>query len=111
MSSDQTPPPSSTAVPAPGQKLPLKQRLSALMEEYGQIAIVTWFVIFGLTIGGFAVAIKLGYQPESASGQTGVLAAAYVATQLTKPLRALATLAITPVAARLVRRPAPETAE
>lgn len=102
MSQDQTPPPPADA--AAPEKVPLKERLSTLMEEFGQIAVVTWLVIFALTLGGFAAAIKLGYQPDSAAGQTGILAAAYGATQLTKPLRILATLAATPVVARLVRR-------
>ena len=41
---------------------------------------------------------------EGTVAQAGVLGAAYVATKATQPLRILATLALTPLIARLVRR-------
>lgn len=87
------------------KKPPLKQRLNALMEEYGQIAIVTWLSIFAMTMVGFSVAIQVfGYQPDGAAGQGGILAIAYIATQATKPIRIAATLGLTPVIGRIVRR-------
>ena len=87
------------------KKPPLKQRLNSLMEEYGQIAIVTWLSIFAMTMLGFSVAIQVfGYQPEGTAGQTGILAIAYLATQATKPIRIIATLGLTPLIARTVRR-------
>lgn len=86
------------------ERPPLKQRLNTLLETYGQVALVTWLTIFATVMLGFVVAIKFGYQPESATGQTGVLIIAYAATQATKPLRILATLALTPVVARFISR-------
>ncbi len=85
-------------------RLPLKERLSKLISDYGPVAFVTWFVLFGLTLAGFVLAIKLGFKPEGAAGGAGTLGAAYVATQLTKPLRILATLALTPVIGKAVEK-------
>jgi len=89
---------------APAKKPSLKERLTGLMEEYGNIAIVTWLAIFALTLTGFIVAIKMGYEPEGGAGQTGVVVIAYAATQLTKPVRIIATLILTPTIAKLRRK-------
>jgi hypothetical protein len=85
----------------------LKARYSALVDAYGRVAVGTWFGIFGLTLGGFSIAIEAGFRPEGATAGAGTLAMAYAATQLTKPVRIFATLALTPLVARwLGRRPA-----
>ncbi|MCB9761471.1 MAG: DUF1279 domain-containing protein [Alphaproteobacteria bacterium] len=84
-----------------------KARLQALFKEYGPVALGVWFTIFGLVLGGFYTALSMGFdvsmtaQPEAG---VGTFAAAYGATQLTKPLRAVATLALTPLVARLLGR-------
>jgi hypothetical protein len=91
-----------------------KERLKALLAEYGRVAIWTYFVLFGLVLTGFAVAIASGVEVKSAQGHAGVLGAAWVATKLTQPLRIGATLLLTPLVARLatkVRRPKPEQRE
>jgi hypothetical protein len=91
-----------------------KERLKALLAEYGRVAIWTYFVIFGLTLCGFAIAIAAGVEVESAQGKAGILGAAYVATKLTQPLRIFATLALTPIIARVaarLRRPKSEQGE
>jgi len=89
----------------------MKDRLEALLAEYGKVALLTYFAIFALVFAGFAIAISLGVHVESASGTAGTLGAAYVATKLTQPIRIIATLALTPLLARLVkmvgRKPAP----
>lgn len=89
----------------------MKARLEALLEEYGKVAVITYFAIFSLVFAGFAIAISLGVQVESASGTAGTLGAAYVATKLTQPIRIIATLALTPFLGRLVqwvsKKPAP----
>jgi hypothetical protein len=95
--------PSDTTVPTPG-KPTLKQRLAAHFNEYGQIAIVTYFTLSILTIIGFSVAIGIGTSPESTAGVFGVIAAGWVAAKATLPIRILITLAITPVVAVVVRR-------
>jgi hypothetical protein len=79
------------------------ERLKALLNEYGPIAAATYFAIFGLVLAGFAIAIHAGVKVESAAGSAGTLMAAYVATQLTKPLRIGATLLLTPLIARVLR--------
>jgi hypothetical protein len=85
-------------------KPPLKQRLSALFEEYGWIAIATYFTLSILTIIGFSVAIWTGFQPSSETGVLGVLIAGWALGKATLPIRIPITLALTPVVAWVVRR-------
>ena len=94
--------PPAASPPVPRQ--PLKVRLKALLDEYGTVAIATYFGIFFLVLGGFTLAIKFGVKVDSTAGTAGTLAAAWVATKLTQPLRILATLVLTPVIGKLVQR-------
>jgi hypothetical protein len=87
-------------VDAPPAKPSLKTRLTNLLAEYGKLALILYFVIFGLVLAGFALAIGTGMRVESATGGAGVLGAAYLATKVTQPIRILATLALTPLVAR-----------
>jgi len=96
--------PSEPTVATPPGKRTLKQRLTAHFNEYGQIAIVTYFTLSILTIIGFAIAIGIGTSPESTAGVFGVIAAGWVAAKATLPIRILITLAITPVVALVVDR-------
>jgi hypothetical protein len=78
--------------------------MKALFDEYGKVAIATYFAIFFLVLGGFALAIQFGVKVESSAGTAGTLAAAWVATKLTQPLRILGTLVLTPVIGKLVQK-------
>jgi hypothetical protein len=89
---------------ATAAKPSLKQRLSALFEEYGWIAIATYFTLSILTIIGFSVAIWTGFQPSSETGVLGVLIAGWALGKATLPIRIPITLALTPVVAWVVRR-------
>ena len=82
----------------------MKDRLEALLQKYGKLALIIYFTIFGLVLTGFALAIRAGVQVESAAGEAGTLGAAWVATKLTQPLRILATVVLTPLVSRLVDR-------
>lgn len=82
----------------------LKVRLSALIAEYGKIAIITYLVLSVLTIAGFSIAIGIGVEPSSATGFIGVIAAGWIAAKATMPIRILITLGLTPVVAMIVRR-------
>ena len=82
----------------------LKQRLTALFEDYGRLAIITYFTLSILTIIGFSVAIWLGAEPSSASGVFGVVISGWALAKATLPIRILITLALTPVVAVVVRR-------
>jgi hypothetical protein len=82
---------------------PLKERLTNLLAEYGKVALYLYFAIFLLVFTGFAVAIAAGVDVESTSGGAGLVGAAWLGTKLTQPLRILATLALTPVVARLLK--------
>lgn len=98
------------AVPTPTPRPSLKQRLEALLRDYGGVAAATYFSLFGLTLAGFTAAIGMGIEVEGASSGAGTLFAAWVATKLTQPVRILATIALTPLVARLRRRPVPPDA-
>lgn len=75
-----------------------------MLVEYGAVAVVVYFAIFFLVIFGFWAAIRFGWQPSSAAGSVGVWTAAYIATKLTQPLRVIATLAVTPLVAKVYER-------
>lgn len=85
-----------------------RRDLKSLLAEYGGTALGIYLAIFAVALVGFWFAIRLGWRPESAAGQAGTWAAAYVATKITQPLRIVATLVLTPIAAKIVsktRRP------
>lgn len=82
----------------------LKARLAKQFADYPKIAIITYLTMSVLTIIGFSIAIGVGAQPSSATGILGVIGAGWLAAKATVPLRILATLAITPLIATLVRR-------
>jgi hypothetical protein len=88
----------------PAKRPGTREKLKALVSEYGPTAFVVYFAIFFLTWGAFVAAIHFGFRPESASGEATTWLAAYVATKATQILRIAATFAITPVVARLVSR-------
>src|SRR5687768_9716796 len=83
-----------------------RERLKALLAEWGALLIIVWFSIFGLTWVGFVLAIQLGFGDSANEPLTfwGTWGAAYVATQLAKPLRIAATALITPALGALLRR-------
>jgi hypothetical protein len=82
----------------------MSDRLKALLAEWGALFAVVWFGLFATVLVGFALAIQLGFEVESAAGTLGTWGAAYVATQLTKPLRFGATVVITPALGALIKR-------
>jgi hypothetical protein len=93
----------------------VKDKFKKFVEEYGAIAIITYFVIFFLVFGGAAVAISAGFtaadgqvDTEGAGGWLGrksvTLGAAYVLTRLTLPFRLAAVFVLTPIIARVYER-------
>ena len=85
----------------------LKTRLKAAFERYGSTAVLVWFAIFALVWSSFYLLLTFGLDvPTLASdwGLTveekyltaGTALLAYGCTQVTKPLRILLTLALTP---------------
>jgi hypothetical protein len=82
----------------------IKERLNALMTEYGGLALWVYFTIFAIVLVGFALAIRLGFKGDSTAATAGTWGAAWVATKLTQPLRIGATLVLTPVIGNLRRR-------
>ena len=98
--------------PAPpkAHRVPLRERFQNLIGEYGRYAIWVYFGIFAVVFVGFALAIQLGVQVDSAAGVAGTWGAAYLATKVTQPVRILATFALTPVVARIARKLRPNRA-
>jgi hypothetical protein len=82
----------------------VQKTLKKLAVEYGSIAVVVYLGIFTLVIVGFWAAIRFGWSPSSAVANAGAWTAAYLATKLTQPLRIVATIAVTPVIARILSR-------
>ena len=93
------------AMPEPSTpaKVPMSERLKALMLEYGGVAIWVYFVIFALTLGGSALAITFGFHVKGSTMTVGTWGAAYLATKLLQPLRILATLVVTPLVMKVLR--------
>lgn len=91
------------SMPRPA-KPSLRQRLSALFDAYGSIAIVTYLALSVLTILAFSIAIWAGLKPSTETGVLGVILAGWVLAKTTVPLRILATLALTPGVAVIVAR-------
>jgi hypothetical protein len=79
-------------------------RFRDLILEYGIIALVVHYVIFAVVIVGFWFAIRSGWQSTSTAASVGTWTAAYIAAKITQPLRIIATLAVTPLVARLYER-------
>lgn len=82
----------------------MKDRLEKLLAEYGKVALITYLALSVLAIAGFSVAIAIGAEPSTATGFFGVVAAGWLAAKATMPLRILATLAMTPLIAAVVRK-------
>jgi hypothetical protein len=82
----------------------VRNTIQNIFVEYGAVAVVVYFAIFFLVIFGFWAAIRFGWQPSSAAGSVGIWTAAYIATKLTQPLRIIATLAVTPLVAKMYER-------
>ena len=80
----------------------MKEKLKALFVEYGAIAVIVHLSLFVLVFLGFFVGISLGREVEEGSQGAGTFVAAYVAAQLTKPIRILVVLTLTPLIARLL---------
>lgn len=79
-------------------------RFRDLILEYGIIALVVHYLIFAIVIVSFWAAIRAGWQPSSAAGSVGTWTAAYIAAKITQPLRIVATIALTPVVAKIYER-------
>ena len=82
----------------------MRKTVQELLAQYGAVAVVVYFTIFFAVLFGFWAAIRLGWRPESVAGSVGTFGAAYLATKLTQPLRIAATLALTPLAAKVYAR-------
>lgn len=88
----------------PRDKPSLKERLTALGNEYGSIALYTYIALWLIANVGFAVAVGVSVGPSTATGVLGVIGAGWVAAKATMPLRILATLGLTPLIGALIRK-------
>ena len=89
---------------APAKKPPLKDRLKAIFKDYPQVAVFTYLGLSAIAIAGFSIAIGIGAEPSTATGVLGVIGAGWLAAKVTVPLRILATLALTPPIAALLKK-------
>jgi hypothetical protein len=79
-----------------------RSRYEALVEEYGGIAVATYFSLFFATWFGFWIAIRTGWSPDSAASM-GTVGLAWVLTKTTQPVRIGLTVVLTPLVVRLRR--------
>jgi len=82
----------------------LGSRYKSLIAEFGIVAIGIHLTIFAIMLVSVAIAVKLGLKVDGAGGGAGALGVAYLATQVTYPLRLAATLLLTPMAAAVLHR-------
>lgn len=82
----------------------MRRTLKQIAVEYGSVAVVVYLTIFSLVLVGFWAAIKFGWSSDSTAANVGAWTAAYLATKVTQPLRIVATVAVTPVIARIYER-------
>ena len=85
-----------------------RERLKALLAEYGRVAIYTYFALFFLVLAGFSAGIAWGFEVAGAEqgglSGLGILGAAYLATKATQPIRIAATLGLTPLVAAALHK-------
>ena len=82
----------------------MRRTFKDILAEYGAVALVVYLTIFAVVLFSFWAAISMGWKPGSAVGSVGAFTAAYIATKVTQPLRIAATLALTPIVARVYER-------
>ncbi|MGI9075858.1 MAG: FAM210A/B-like domain-containing protein [Gemmatimonadaceae bacterium] len=82
----------------------MRRTVREIFARYGAIAVGVYFAIFFAVLFGFWASIHFGWRPASSSGQVGAFTAAYIATKVTQPLRIAATLALTPLLAKVYDR-------
>jgi hypothetical protein len=82
----------------------VRKTVKHILAEYGTVALVVYFAIFFAVLFGFWAAVRFGWRPGSVTGNVGAFTAAYLATKVTQPVRIAATVALTPLAARLYER-------
>jgi hypothetical protein len=93
-----------TSTPATPRRSHVKKTVQKLITEYGTVAVIVYFTIFFAVLGGFWLAIRFGWRPSSVAGNAGTLAAAYIATKITQPVRIAATLVVTPIVAKVYEK-------
>lgn len=82
----------------------MRNKLKEILAEYGPIALGVYVTIFLVVLLSAWGAIHFGWRPESVAANMGSFTAAYLATKLTQGFRIAATLALTPVVARIYGR-------
>jgi hypothetical protein len=82
----------------------LRERLEEAIKVYGKLAFIIYLSSFALVFAGAALALEAGLDLSGAKREAGILAGAWLVTKITQPFRIAATLGITPLAARALRR-------
>jgi hypothetical protein len=82
----------------------MRKTFERIATEYGIIALVLYLAIFVIVLVGVYFALKAGWTPKSFAAQTGTWVLAYLITKATTPFRLMATIALSPIAARVFDR-------
>jgi hypothetical protein len=79
-------------------------RWDQVKAEYGKIAIWTYLTLWVLVLGAFFLAIKSGVDVDGAGEASSALFGAWLAAKVTQPVRIAATIVLTPMVAKMLRK-------
>ena len=81
-----------------------RARLDHSFARYGRVALGTYVLLDLVTWATFYVAMQHGVHVHGAVAGAGAIGAAWAASKVTQPARALATVVLTPFVARMAER-------
>ena len=82
----------------------MKEKLNALLVEYGKVALVVYLVIFAITLTALIIGAATGFDVEGTAEGVGLVAGVWAMLKITQPGRIALTAVLTPFVARLWRR-------
>ena len=79
----------------------MRKKFTAVLTEYGVIAVILYFAMFFAVLFGAYFALKAGWTPKGFAAETGRWVVAYGIAKLSTPIRLAATVALSPLVARV----------
>lgn len=78
----------------------MRKTFTAVLAEYGVIAVILYFAMFFAVFFGAYFALKAGWTPKGFAAESGRWVVAYGVAKLSTPIRLGATVALSPLVAR-----------
>lgn len=82
----------------------MRKKFTEVLTEYGVIAVILYFAMFFAVLFGAYFALKAGWTPKGFAAETGRWVVAYGIAKLSTPIRLAATVALSPLIARIWER-------